>query len=94
MTINYEYDKANFDVSELSIEEVERRLKAMGFPVGSWNEPEGDKDKIIKTLPTFQKQALLLDKLKDLIGQQMEDDRKTISTLAEKRQRILHGGGR
>jgi len=94
MTINYEYDKANFDVSEMSVEEVKKRLRDMGFPVDTWEAPEGDKDKIIKTLPTFKKQALLLDKLKDLLGQQMEDDRKMISALAEKRQRLLHGGGR
>ena len=94
MTINYEYEKANFDVSKMTVEEVEQRLKAMGFPVGSWNPPDGDEDKIITTLPTFKRQALLLDKLKELLSKQMEDDRKTISALAEKRQRLLHGGGR
>jgi len=94
MTINYEYDKANFDVSEMSVEEAKRRLRAMGFPVDSWEPPEGDEDKVIKTLPTFKKQALLLDKLKELLVKQVEDDQKTISALAEKRQRLLHGGGR
>ena len=63
MTINYEYDKANFDVSKMSVEEAKKRLRAMGFPVDSWEPPEGDKDKVIETLPTFKKQALLLDKL-------------------------------
>jgi hypothetical protein len=94
MTINYEYDKANFDVSKLSVEEIERRLRAMGFPVGSWEAPESDDDTVIKTLPTFQKQALLLQKLQELLGMQIADDQKTINNLAEKRQRLLHGGGR
>ena len=94
MSIDYEYHKANFDVSQMTVEEVERRLKEMGFPVGSWSPPENDEDTVITTLPTFQKQALLLDKLKDLLGQQIEDDQKTINSLAEKRARLLHGGGR
>lgn len=92
--INYEYKKANFDVSKMTVEEVERRLKEMGFPVGSWSPPDGEEDKVIKTLPTFQRQALLLDKLKELLGKQIEEDRQTINSLAEKKARLLHGGGR
>lgn len=91
---DYDYEKSNFDLSQMTVEEVERRLKEMGFPVGSWKPPAGDKDKIIKTLPTFQRQAVLLDKLKELLGKQIEEDRQTINMLAEKRARILHGGGR
>jgi len=94
MKINYEYDKANFDVSKMSKEEIERRLKEMGFPVGDWNPSENDEDTIIKTLPTFKKQALLLQKLGELLGMQIADDQKTINAMAEKRSRLLHGGGR
>lgn len=92
--IDYDYKKANFDVSKMTVEEAEARLRAMGFPVGSWSPPEGAEDTVIKTLPTFQKQALLLDKLKELLGKQIEDDRQTINALAEKKARLLHGGGR
>ena len=76
MTINYEYDKANFDVSQMEVEEVKKRLRAMGFPGDSWEPPDGKEDKVIKTLPTFQKQAILLDKLKELLSQQIDDDRR------------------
>ncbi len=95
--MSYEYKKANFDVSQMTVEEVEKRLADMGFPVGNWSAPpsgDGAEDRVIKTLPTFQKQAVLLDKLRELLGNQIDEDRKTINTLAEKRARLLHGGGR
>jgi hypothetical protein len=91
---DYEYKKANFDVSQMTVEEVRQRLHDMGFPVDAWQNSEQDSESLIRTLPTFQRQALLLSQLKDLLNKQIDEDKQTINILAEKKARLLHGGGR
>jgi hypothetical protein len=82
----------DFDLGSLTPDEAAERLRKLGVDVGGWKSSDGE-EKEVGVLPTFEKQALLLKKMKSLIEKQIGDDQKEISSLIEKRNRLLHGGG-
>jgi len=84
----------DFNVGEMSVEEVKERLRAEGFPVDSWvsNEGrvrEGDKAR----LPTFTKCAEMLMRIRDLLEQQKKHDLREIDDLSYQLRRLQRGGG-
>lgn len=86
----------DFNVAEMTPEEVIEKLRAAGIPVNSWvdNEetcpPEGKKVR----LPSFEKHAELLGHIRDLMQQQVDQDVSQIDELNYQLKRLRHGGGR
>ena len=79
---------------ELTVEEILERLKAEGIPVGGWQNTEPDGEVEITTIPTFERQALALEKLKALLQDRIDKDQNQIGELNLKLSRLKHGGGR
>lgn len=71
------------------IKEVLERLKKAGVEPGKWEEqPER-----LVTSPLLTGQIDNLRKIRDLLEQMVESDRKRVATLREQIVRLEHGGG-
>lgn len=86
----------DFNVKDMTPEEVVERLRAAGIPVNNWvdNEgevkPEGEE----RLLPSFKKHAELLGHIKDIMQTQVDQDVSQIDELNYQLKRLKHGGGR
>lgn len=84
----------NFNLGEMTVDEVKERLRAQGLPVDSWidnegNVKEGDKAR----LPTLDKCAEMLVQIRGVCEEQMKHDRKEIDDLGYQLRRLTRGGG-
>lgn len=75
--------------NRLDIKEVLEKLKAAGVNVGEWQEQP---EKLV-TSSLLTSQVGNLQKLKDILEQLAEADRKRIRTMREQIVRLEHGGG-
>lgn len=71
------------------VEEIKRRLRALGIPVDGWGET--DEREVVS--PLLERQVNLLTQAKDMLEQQLESDKRLVAELHEKVARIQHGGG-
>ena len=85
----------DFNVAEMTVEEVTERLRQSGINVGSWtsNEdyvsPEGEEVRI----PTFQRYAAMLKELAGIMEDQVKKDVNQVDDLNYQLHRLRHGGG-
>lgn len=85
----------NFDMSEMTVEEVKERLRSQGINPDSWvnNEDyvkEGDK----APLPTLSLYAEMLTEMGDILKTQVDRDLRETDELNYQLQRLKRGGGR
>ena len=84
----------DFDLSKMTVEEAEERLRTMGINPGSWEDnkdyvKDGDK----ATLPTFKFYAEMLGHIRDICKDQVKHDVQEIDTLSYQLRRLKRGGG-
>lgn len=86
----------DFNVGELTPEEVIEKLRAAGIPVNGWVDNEGEVPPEGKkvVLPSFQKHAELLGHIRDLMQTQVDQDVAQMDDLNYQLKRLKHGGGR
>lgn len=85
----------NFDVSKMAVEEVVERLRQQGINVGEWVDNEDRVEEGQKAqLPTFKFYAEMLDKIGDVLRDQVKRDVREIDDLSYQLRRLRHGGGR
>ena len=84
----------DFDLSKMTVEEAEERLRAMGIEPNSWtNNEDYVKDGDTATLPTFKFYADMLGHIRDICQDQVKHDVKEIDTLNYQLRRLKRGGG-
>lgn len=71
------------------VEEIKRRLRSLGIPVDGW----GDTEEREVVSPLLERQVNLLAQAKDLLEEQLEQDKRLVAELHEKVARLQHGGG-
>ena len=84
----------DFDLTKMTVEEAEERLRASGIEPGKWldNEDsvkEGDQTQ----LPTFKLYAEMLGHIRDICKDQVHHDVKEIDELSYQIRRLKRGGG-
>lgn len=79
---------------DITIEEAKKLLEEKGIPTGSWKNTEPKGDAKAFTLPSFQAQAKGLEKLAELIKNQVDRDQEKVAELSMKLNRLRYGGGR
>lgn len=85
----------NFDMSEMTVEEVKERLRAQGINPDSWvsNEDEVE-DGDQAQLPTLKWYAEMLQEMGSVLKTQVERDLKETDELNYQLMRLKRGGGR
>lgn len=85
----------DFDLSKMTVEEAEERLRAMGIEPGSWTDNEGRvKEGDQAQLPTFKFYAEMLGQIRDICQDQVNHDLREIDELSYQIRRLKRGGGR
>lgn len=93
---NYAYRSPfNFDMSEMTVEEVQERLRAQGIEPGKWTSNEDEvKEGDTAQLPTLKWYAEMLQELGKVLETQIERDLKETDELNYQLMRLKRGGGR
>lgn len=73
-----------------TVKEMEEELRKFGINPGSWGNAPGGKYRS----PYLDKFADGLTKIRDLLQKQVDQDKRLLAELAEKKARLEHGGGR
>ena len=93
---NHQYKSPfDFDLSKMTVEEAQERLREMGIDPGSWTDNKdtvkgGEKVQ----LPTFKYYAKMLEKIRDIMQDQVEHDVQEIDALNYQLKRLQRGGGK
>jgi hypothetical protein len=92
----YEYRTPfDFDLTKMTVEEAEERLRAMGIEPGQWTDNENYvKEGDTAQLPTFGFYAEMLGHIRDICQTQVDHDVKEIDDLNYQLRRLKRGGGR
>ena len=84
----------DFDLSRMTVEEAEAKLRAMGIEPNSWTDNEGRvKDGDQAQIPTFKFYAEMLGEIRDICKGQVSRDLHEIDELSVKLRRLKKGGG-
>lgn len=96
----YQYKSPfDFDVSKMTVEQVEQRLRDQGFPVGHWTDNYDQKTTDEKgepkkaSIPTFEFYAEMLGQIRDICQDQVKHDVREIDNLNYQLRRLKRGGG-
>ena len=84
----------DFDLSKMTVEEAEERLREMGFSPNTWTSNEeyvNDGEKA--QLPTFKYYAEILTHIRDICQDQVNRDLNEINKLTVQLHRLRKGGG-
>lgn len=85
----------NFDMSNMTVEEVKERLRAQGIDPDSWVSNEGEVNEGDKAqLPTLKWYAEMLQEMGTVLETQVERDLKETDELNYQLMRLKRGGGR
>lgn len=84
----------DFDLTKMTVEEAEERLRALGIEPGTWVSNEdtvkaGDQAQ----LPTFKLYAEMLGHIRDICRDQVKHDVREIDDLSYQIRRLKRGGG-
>lgn len=93
----------DFDVSKMTVEEAEQKLREKGFPVGEWTDnydatlgedgqPKEEPEQA--QIPTFKFYAEMLEHIRDICEDQVKHDLREIDNLNYQLRRLKRGGGR
>lgn len=74
----------------MDADEIKKRLLEMGIPVGGWGDSKPGAKPIT---PTLVRQRDALEKVKDLLQQQLDQQIEKRAALQETLMRLKHGGG-
>lgn len=96
----YEYKSPfDFDVSKMTVEEAEQKLREQGFPVGEWTDnydqttTDEDGEPKQAQIPTFKFYAEMLEHIRDICQDQVKHDLREIDNLNYQLRRLKRGGG-
>jgi hypothetical protein len=84
----------DFDLTKMTVEEAEERLRSMGIEPGTWVDNESYvKDGDQARIPTFEFYAEMLGHIRDICQDQVNHDVKEIDNLNYQLRRLKRGGG-
>lgn len=70
-------------------DDLKKQLEQLGLDAGQWNKTAGGS----RLPPILERQKAFLEKTRDLLTQQVNQDQAQIAELRETLQRVKHGGG-
>lgn len=72
----------------MDLDEMRAKLRDLGIPHDGWSKTEGGEHES----PVLNRQVQLLEKVRDMLQDQVDKDKETLSQLHTQVQQMKHGG--